>query len=214
MRRLKRGISGVATIEFALTLPIFMTVGFYGIEISYMSSINMQVSQIALSLADNASRLQQTNNNTVAPTVTEADITSVMTGALIQGGTINLEENGRLILSSLEKDPATGKQFIHWQRCRGQLAVQSMYGNDSNRNGLVGPQITSMGRGATKITANTGIAVMFAEVVYEHRGLFGSLFIDPITYRQEAAFIVRDVRDLRASNQPGITGTGGTSPCN
>jgi Flp pilus assembly protein TadG len=212
-RRLKRDVSGVALIELALTFPILTTIGMYGVEISYMSSVNMQVSQLALTMADNASRLQQTNNNTVAPTVTEADITSIMSGAMQQGANIDIQSKGRIILSSLEKDPTTGKQFIHWQRCRGALAVTSAYGNDSNLNGLSGPVLNSMGQGATKITANTGIAVMFVEVIYDYDGLFGTLFVNQTRFRQEAAFIVRDVRDLRASNQPGITGTGGTSSC-
>lgn len=212
-RALLRSSSGVALTEFALVLPIMTTIGMYGVELAYMSSVNMQISQIALSLSDNASRLQQTNNNTVAPTVTEADITSIMSGALHQGSNIDLADKGRMILSSLEKDPATGKQFIHWQRCRGNLPAQSLYGNDSNKNGLSGPAIVGMGQGTTKITANTGIAVMFVEVVYDYDGLFGTLFVERTRLRQEAAFIVRDVRDLRASNLPGITGTNGTSSC-
>lgn len=212
-RNLRQNCSGVALTEFALVMPVLTAMGMYGVEISYMSSVNMQVSQLALSLADNASRLEQTNNNTVAPTVTEADITSVMKGVAAQGAGINFTGNGRVILTSLEKDPATGKQFIHWQRCTGSLAVTSAYGNDTNRNGLNGPAIASMGSGSTKITANTGIAVMFAEVVYDYHGLFGTLFVRTTRFKQEAAFIVRDVRDLRASNAPGITGSGGTSPC-
>lgn len=212
-RALKDNSSGVALIEFALVLPVMTGIGMYGVEIAYMSSVNMQVSQLALSVADNASRLEQTNNNTVAPTVTEADITSIMTGAIKQGGSINFQSNGRIILSSLEKDPGTGKQFIHWQRCKGSLSVQSAYGNDSNLNGLNGPAIASMGSGATKITANTGIAVMFVEVSYDYNGIFGTMFVKKTRMRQEAAFIVRDVRDLQASNLGGITGTGGTSAC-
>jgi Flp pilus assembly protein TadG len=213
LRALWRSRSGVAMTEFALMLPILTATGMYGIEIAYMSSIHMQVSQLALTVADNGSRMEQTNNNTLAPTVTEADITSIMTGAMSQGANFKLQQNGRVILSSLEKDATTGKQFIHWQRCKGNLVASSLYGNDSTNNGLSGPPITGMGQGATKITANTGIAVMFAEVVYDYKGLFGTMFVNTTRMRQEAAFIVRDVRDLRATNQPGITGTGGTSPC-
>lgn len=213
LRALRRDLSGVAMTEFALVLPVLTTMGMYGAELANMSLVNMKVSQIALSLADNASRLQQTNNNTVAPTITELDITSIMSGSIEQGADIRFQNNGRIILSSLEKDPATGRQFIHWQRCRGALAIQSAYGNDSNANGLNGTALPSMGRGTTKITANTGIAVMFVEVIYDYQGLFGTLFVNATRFRQEAAYIVRDVRDLRASNVSGITGTGGTSPC-
>ncbi|MGB7656620.1 MAG: pilus assembly protein TadE, partial [Novosphingobium sp.] len=140
-------------------------------------------------------------------------INTIMAGVASQGSSFSFSTRGRIILSSLEKDPTTGKQFIHWQRCTGSLAAVSAYGNDSTRNGLNGPTITSLGQGATKITANTGVAVMFVEVFYQHRGLFGTMFIQPTTFKQEAAFIVRDVRDLRASNLSGITGTGSTAQC-
>lgn len=214
LERLRRDRSGVSVIEFALMLPTLTFIGMYGIEIAYMSSVNMSVSQMALSLADNASRMEQTNNNTVPPTVTEADVNSIMQGAITQGASIKFSANGRVVLSSLEKQSSgAGKQYIHWQRCKGSLSVQSAYGNDTTTNGLSGPAITSMGQGATKITANAGTAVMFVEVFYDYKGLFGTMFVQTTRFRQEAAYIVRDVRDLREGQTSGLTGTGSTSQC-
>lgn len=205
--------SGAAAVEFAISLPILSTLGMYGIELAYMSSVNMQISQIALEVADNASRLEQTDNSSVAPTVTEADVDSVMTGAIKAGQNFNFTGNGRVILSSLEKDPATGKQFIHWQRCAGSLAVNSAYGNDSNNNGLNGASLNGMGSGATAVTAPAGVAVMFVEIYYDYQGIFGTLFVRNMRFKQEAAYLVRDSRDLRASNTTGVTGGGGHSQC-
>ncbi len=213
MTSLIRAKSGVAAIEFALILPLFTGLGMYGIEIAYMSSVNMRISQIALEIADNASRMEQTNNSTVAPTVTEADIDSVMIGATTEGENFDFAANGRVILSSLERDPVTGKQFIHWQRCAGALNVQSDYGNDSTRNGLNGGNIIALGRGPSKVTAPAGIAVMFVEVFYDYEGIFGTLFVENQRFKQEAAYLVRDVRDLRASSLSGVTGGGGNSQC-
>lgn len=213
MRNLRRSTSGAALVEFAITLPVLSVMGMYGIEIAYMSSVNMQISQMALELADNASRLEQTNNNTVAPTVTEADINSIMTGVIKAGENFQFTQNGRVILSSLEKDPATGKQFIHWQRCSGSLAVASAYGNDTNSNGLNGGTLTGMGSGSTKAIASSGIAVMFVELTYDYKGIFGTLFVKNMRFKQEASYIVRDARDLRASNVSGVTGGGGHSQC-
>lgn len=212
-RRLLHSRSGVAAIEFAMILPLFTGLGMYGIEIAYMSSVNMRISQIALEVADNASRMEQTNNSTVAPTVTEADIDSVMIGATTEGENFDFATNGRVILSSLERDPVTGKQFIHWQRCTGGLRVQSDYGNDSSRNGLNGGTITSLGRGPSKVVAPAGIAVMFVEVFYDYDGIFGTLFVRNQRFKQEAAYLVRDVRDLRAASLSGVTGGGGNSQC-
>lgn len=213
LSRLLRDCSGVAAIEFAMVLPVLTGLGMYGIEIANMAMINMQVSQMAVAVADNASRLQQTNNNVTAPTLTVTDVDSVMVGAVFQGRSFDFAAKGRVILSSLERHGVSGKQFIHWQRCIGNGAFQSAYGNDSTKNGLNGPVLTSMGRGANKVTSTGGIAVMFAEVYYDYEGIFGDMFVDRTTIRQEAAFIVRDARDLRASNLPGLTGSGGQSKC-
>lgn len=206
--------SGVAAVEFALILPVLTGFGMMGTELSWMAMVNLQISQMALAVADAGSRLEQTNNNAVAPTVTEADVDSVMIGAEKMGERFKFKENGRVILSSLEKDPATGKQFIHWQRCFGNLKVNSEYGNDSTNNGLNGPVLVSMGSGTHKVTAPAGVAVMFVEVFYDYEGLFGSMFVKNLQFKQEAAYMVRDIRDLRASNVTGVTGGGSKSPCN
>ena len=213
LRRLVSDKSGASLVEFARVFPIISVMGMFGIEIASMASVSMQISQIALQIADNASRLEQTNNNTVAPTVTEGGIDSVMTGAIKVGERFNFTGNGRVILSSLERDPASGKQFIHWQRCSGSLLTPSAYGNDSNNNGLSGTQLNGMGSGATKVQANNGVAVMFVEVIYEDQGIFGTLFVSNMRFRQEAAYLVRDTRDLRAVDQSGVTGGGGDSHC-
>jgi Flp pilus assembly protein TadG len=211
MRALLASTSGASAIEFALTLPLLLTLTFFGTEIAYEASVNMEMSQIALSAADNASRLEQTNNSAVTPTVTEADVASVMNGVLKQGAPYNFQTNGRVILSSLETDPSTGKQYIHWQRCIGNLSVQSAYGNDTTRNGLSGAAITSMGSGTVKVSApaaSNNQAVMFVELYYNYNGLFGTMFLPQQHFGHEGAFITRDSRNLSA----GLTGTK-TTPC-
>ncbi len=212
LSRLRANTSGTALIEFAISLPVFLTLGMYGTELAYMATVNMQISQMANSVADNASRLGQTDNSTVTPTVTESDIDSVMAGAIEQGANMKFQERGRIILSSLERDPVSGKQFIHWQRCRGDLDKASVYGDDGSHNGLSGPTLTGMGS-PSPVTAPTNSAVMFAEVYYDYEGLFGTLFVDDVQFRQEAARIVRDDRNLRDPDQAGVTGGGGSSHC-
>ena len=200
---------GVAAIELALCLPPLLMIGMYGAEIAYMASVNIEISQLALSVADNASRLGQTDNSGVTPTITQADVDAVMFGAMKQGESFGFAEHGRIVLTSLERDTASGKQYIHWQRCRGSLARSSAYGNDSNRNGLSGPEIVGLGSGRQKVTAKSGSAVMFAEVFYQHRGLFGTMYVGTVELKREAAYIVRDDRNLAA----GLTGSNSQSPC-
>lgn len=210
-RRLLRSTSGISMIEFGLILPVFLSLGLFGAEIAYMTTVNMQVNQIAVSVADNASRLGQTDNSSVTPTVTEADIDSVMQGALHQGENFNFQEQGRIILSSFERDSDTNKQFIHWQRCSGDLDKESDYGEPMD--GLTGDEILALGKAGKEVTVEAGMAVMFVEVYYRYEGLFSPMFIDDLVFKQEAAFLIRDDRNLMNSNEPGITGTGGSSHC-
>lgn len=203
--RLRDDRRAVSFLELALILPILLTLGFYGAELAYMATVNMQIGQLASSVADNASRLGQTDNSAVTPTVTETQVDSVMTGALVEGAGINFESSGRIILSSLERDASTGRQYIHWQRCRGSARVNSKYG--STNTGLTGTTLAGMGNPV--VTASANSAVMFVEVFYTYQPLFGTMFVGQPTFRREAAFIIRDDRNLT----PGVTGGNGKSLC-
>ena len=176
-----------------------------------MAMINMRVSDIATSVADNASRLGQTDNSAVVPTITEADIASVLRGAQEQGRGIQLLENGRVILSSLERHHVSERQYIHWQRCFGQLDSGSAYGGVGH--GLTGDEIAGLGQGNGMISAPEGQAVMFAEVVYRYEPLFAGALANVMTFRQEAAFLVRDDRNLLGNNGTGVGGTSGANAC-
>lgn len=203
LARLAASTDGASIIEFALSLPVLIAFGMYGTELAHMASVNMQVSQIATSVGDNASRIGQTDNSSVTPTVTEADINSVMSGALTQGRGIQFQTKGRIILSSLEKHSTSGVQYIHWQRCTGNLNRSSKYTVGTAGSG-------ALGSGSNKISAtSTTSAVMFVEIFYRYDGLFGTTFVEGVEFKQEAAFLTRDDRNLT----PGITGTGSTAQC-
>jgi hypothetical protein len=212
LRRIARSEAGVSILEFAICLPVLLGLGTIGMEIASMMTANMQVSQLALSVADNASRLGQTDNSAVTPTVAETDIDAVMFGAMQQGASLDVEQNGRIILTSLERDPTTGQQYIHWQRCAGELDRASRYGNDTDRNGLSGAPLPGMGRAGNLVTASNGQAVMFVEVYYTYQPLFANPLVDDLTFRQEAAYLVRDDRNLAGGGGDGLTGTT-TSAC-
>jgi hypothetical protein len=207
LARLGRDQSALALIEFAYSLPILLTLGMYGTELAYMATVDMQVSQVAMALADNASRLGQTDNSAVAPTITNGDIDSVTFGAMQQGASISFQQNGRVILSSLEVDGATGRQFIRWQRCRGDFARNSAYGPAGY--GLNDDPIPGLGKPGQVVAAQPTTAVMFVEAFYRYDALFGTMFVKDVEFAQEAAFIIRDDRNLTA----GVTGAAGASMC-
>lgn len=212
-RRLRRDQNGVSVVEFALCLPLIVTLGFYGVEVAWMKVVNMQTSELALTVADNASRLGQTDNTALKPSIAESDVDAIMFGASQQGKNLDIANKGRIILSSLEVDPITGKQFIHWQRCYGGFAQNSAYGDDNLNNGLKVYPLYGMGRPSNLIKANPEQAVMFAEVYINYTPLFGNMFVKNMVFKQESAFIVRDNRDLDSGNlrldlkRVGLTGT-------
>lgn len=203
--RLRANCDGVSLIEFALVLPLLLTATLYGTELAYMATVRMQISQIATSVADNASRLGQSDNAAVMPTVSEGQIASIMFGALQQGQQIDFEGNGRIILSSLERDAFSGNQYIHWQRCVGNYERASDYGSQIDSPDNIPAGLDGMGTGDGMVTAIDGSAVMYAEVFYRYRGLFGNLFVSEAVIKQEAAFMIRDDRNL----VPGVSVTAG-----
>lgn len=207
LRALARDTRAVSMIELALILPILITLGLFGVELANLTSVSMQVADLASSVADNASRLGQTDNSAVTPTVKETDVDAVMLGAIEQGAGFDFQANGRIILSSLELDQATNRQYIHWQRCRGALGQDSAYGPEGF--GKTGATLDGMGEKDHLITAPPLMAVMYAEVYYRYEPLFGTMFIKPALFRREAAYLIRDDRNL----VPGVTGGNGKSLC-
>ncbi|AXU17975.1 pilus assembly protein TadE [Novosphingobium sp. THN1] len=209
LRRLLDRQDGVSTVEFALVVPLFMILGMYGAEIAWLNAASMEASQVALALADNASRLGQTDNSGVTPTVTSNDVQSVLTGALEEGSDIGLAENGRVILSSVEVHPVTGKQYIHWQKCMGQRKQASAHGKPDATGSALSAIASGISLGGRKVTSSSNSAVMVAEVWYEYNGLFGTMFVQPITIHEQAAIIVRDDRNVG----PGLSGTNNKIDC-
>ena len=194
---LRRDSSGLAMIEFAFAAPILLTLGLGGMEMANMAATHMRISQVAMQLADNASRIGD-RNVLAAERVFESDINDLLIGADIQVGSgLDLYENGRIIISSLERND-DGGQWIHWQRCMGKLREDSSYGPAGT--GRTGTGFVGMGIDGNELTASEDGAVMHVEVIYTYSPVIGTMFaeqfIDDLEIRSEAAFTVRGTRDL------------------
>ena len=189
---LVRARSGVAAMEFALSLPLLLIAGLYGVETANLAVTHMRVSQIAMQIADDASRIgdQSALQN---KKIYESDINDLLLGGQLQGGGLNLLANGRVIISSLEVVPNTTNQYIHWQRCKGMLHVTSDYG--SQGTGTAGG-FSGMGPAGNMVTANTGDAVMFVEISYTYQPIVAGMFSPSRLISTTASFNVRDSRDL------------------
>ena len=191
--RLLRNRRGAVMIEMAFAIPFLVLVGFAGMEIANLTLVNTRISQIGLSAADNASRIAF-GSALSQPQIRERDINDVFAGVEQQAGGLDFRNHGRIILSSLEQNTGGG-QWIHWQRCYGDLDVESSYGDEGD--GALGkPVIAGMGTAGQEVTAATGTAVMFVEIVYDYQPLLYSSWLGERQIRTKAAFNIREGRDL------------------
>lgn len=197
--------SGLALVEFALSTPIILALGTYGIETSNLAMAHMRVSQVALNVADNMSRIGQDSALSLKQ-LREVDINNSFQAAVIQGGSYDITTHGRIILSSLENDTTNG-DWIHWQRCKGLLNKPSSYGLAGDGAGSA--TFYGMGEVGKKILPPTNGAVMFVEIFYEYQPIFGmNLFgSTPIEIHYKAAYTVRDSRDLTQVYNPSPAAT-------
>ena len=184
-RRLRRDASGVAMLEFAFAAPIFFALVMGGLEVANLALTHMRVSNIAMTVADNAGR--KTSG------IDEANVYEVFAGADVIGDSIGFHDNGRLVLSSIEHNGRNGGragQTVVWQRCWGDLEFDPMYaeqGDGDNDSSLA----DGVGADGHKIMALPGTAVMFVEATYDYQPLVGSGWFKSPRIRYESAFNVR-----------------------
>ena len=200
--RLLADSRAVAVTEFALALPVLLTLGLLGLDTANYVITHMRISQVALQVADNASRVGELNV-LVARTVHEADINDVMIGATHYAGSLDLATHGRIILSSLERN-AQGGQWIHWQRCFGAKVHPSSFGNAGD--GASGTALAGMGSPGDLIAASSGDAVMFVEVAYDYQPISPMSVLEGREIVYTGSFVVRDPRDLTGiyQNTPAV----------
>ncbi len=192
-RQLRRDERGLAFIEFAYMLPVLMSLGLGGIELANLAITHTRVSQLALSLADNASRAKQEVASGL-PRMREIDVNQVLKATTLQSGRVQLDGHGRVILSSLETN-AEGGQWIHWQRCAGGLtSFTSAYGPQGK--GATGTAFNGMGPAGRRVKAEPGYAIMFVEIAYDYQPMIFGKLIPDRRISKSAAMYVRDNRDL------------------
>ena len=202
-RHLARSTRGAVMLEMAFAIPFLVLVGFGGLEIANLTLAHTRVSQLGLNTADNAARIAAGSNLT-QPQVREVDINEVFAGAERQAAGLDLENNGRIILSSLQRND-DGGQTIKWQRCYGNMEVASAYGVEGV--GATGTDFKGMGPVGREVTAAAGTAIMFVEVTYEYQPLLFGDWLGPRTIRSTAAYNIREARDLSGVKSPGTPAT-------
>ena len=201
--RLWRDRRGVSAIEFAFCLPLLVILTRYAFEMVNYIMVREQISQIALQIADNASRIG--TQNTVQTQIDEKQVNDLLLGADLQSSSLGLKRNGRIILSSLEVDPAApGGQYIHWQRCYGDVAAASSYGVQGDGKGSLA--VSGMGPTNGRVTALPNIPTMFVEIAYRYQPVVSSFFAPTTRMNEIATMLVRDNRDTSGDGINPVTG--------
>ncbi|MEP0391446.1 MAG: hypothetical protein ABJ205_01130 [Erythrobacter sp.] len=196
MRKLRKDNSAVAFVEFALSAPLVLSLGLLGVETANYAITHMQISQIAMQVADNAARVGETQ--LAAKVVFEDDITGTLVGAERLGERFDIFERGRIVISSLQQN-SDGGQWIAWQRCRGAKQFDSQYGTEGT--GASGTSFPGMGRPGQVVTASSGTAVMYVEVAYTYESITPFEIFASEEMGYSAAFNIRDTRDLTGLRQ-------------
>lgn len=198
LKRLGRNEHGLAMVEFALATPFMLGIVLAGLELTSFTMTKMRMSQLALHVADNASRIGS-NSLLTAPQISETQINDLITGANLQSGSMGLLANGRVIISSLEPDTINaGKNMIRWQRCKGARSFTSSYGTQGSNN------MTGMGPAGRQITAPPNGGVIYVEISYTYRPLVLARLVPSTTIHEVAAMTVRGDRDYSGNGGVGI----------
>jgi Flp pilus assembly protein TadG len=209
--RLYRDTAAISAVEFAMVAPLMMTLGLGTIELANMAVTYMRVNQVAIAVADNASRVKQSSGSSSA-VIREVDINDLFAQVDLVYPGLGIYTNGRVILSSLEQN-SSGGQWIHWQRCKGSLTTAvSKYGTQGT--GSSGTSFAGMGPTGTVVTADSNSAIMFVEIYYKYQPIFfkiGNTTTSPTIYRASAMY-VRDDRDLTGGSGASNSGVANPSP--
>ncbi len=189
---LLRDSSGMALTEFAMVLPFLMILATSGLELTNYAITVKRVGELAVMVADNASRMgaQSVINN---KPISEAEINDVFIGADLAASGMALTTNGRIILSSLQPKSSGSYQTIKWQRCYGALAFASPSGTEGK--GESDDTLSGMGPSSNPVAAAAGTQVMVVEIKYRYKRLMPLIWLPLDDIQETSAFNVRDSRD-------------------
>lgn len=198
-RNILRDVRGVALTEFAFALPILLVVTAFGLELANYVHAIKRIGDLAVMVTDNASRMGTRSEGLSVQQISEAEINDVFVGAQLQGNLPNFERNGRVVLSSLQRN-ADGGQWIAWQRCYGEGAFSSAYGVEGE--GEKGTSFEGMGPPDQRVQAPAGSSVMVTEIYYTYEPIFPITGVKTSPIAEFAAFNTRANRDLSAPRNP------------
>ena len=165
---------GVAAVEFALTLPIWITIMLGVSDGTFYMVVNEKVDRISYSVTDIVTQYQTINKSQLADIVQAAQ-------QLMQPLTFGA--NGVLVITSVYKSPSKSYPTICWQYTGGGTLTRASKIGTSNGNASCasGAQATL----PNGLTLNDNDNIVITEVYYTFNPLFlsDSLFPGKDIYR-------------------------------
>lgn len=120
LRRLLRGEQGLAVVEFALILPVLMTLFYGAIEITRYILITQKVEKLAFTVADVTAQSQ---------VVTNASLNQVLDATSDIMSPYAMTTNGRVMISSLYRAAGATSATVNWRyQGGGTLTATSALG--------------------------------------------------------------------------------------
>jgi hypothetical protein len=199
-----RNHSGLALIEFAYAMPFLIAIGMAGTETANLAIITLRLNQMAMLAADNAARVRNS--------IDESDINEVMVGMKFTGTGIKFGAQGRVIISSIERNGSllTPGYKIGWQRCFGAKNVNSVYGIEGfgAASSAMPFGITQTGLATSEPTGTQPIgggALIVAEIRYTYKPLVAGVLMQDREIRAVQTFPVRDRAQQTVTNNRSLS---------
>lgn len=173
LRKLRRNNRGVAAIEFALMLPLLITLMIGCLEVTFKIWATQKAEKLSVTLADVIAQSQE---------VTTADLNSLVSAVDKIMEPFPFGADGAVIISSVylpspPDDEPLGDPIVNWQRkfpASGGLNVESKIGNQGDDAALPGD-----------FTMYEKENCIVAEVFYKYTPIMpGLLFDEAVTYRR------------------------------
>jgi Flp pilus assembly pilin Flp len=173
LRKLWRDKSGVAAIEFALMLPILMTLFIGCIEVTFKIWSTQKAEKLAVTLADVVAQAQE---------VKQTDLTALVNAVDKIMDPFPFGNNGVVYISSVylpqpDEDEELGDPIVNWQFKKGAFSATSRIGTQD------GPATLPDG-----FDLNERDNVIVAEVIYRYTPIAPGVMFDTATIYRRAFF--------------------------
>lgn len=122
---LRREAAGVAFIEFALSLPLFILVSFGTLELANLTMTLMKVQRLANMTADIVAQ-----NGVGGNQLNEMQMYDILEAMNVSAQPLDMAGNGRIIISSVlgvdsNNDGVADRNELSWQRFSGGLTTET-----------------------------------------------------------------------------------------